>query len=1212
MMKISLLVSIILFLILVPAAMAEDLVPDGIQANISNPVLVANGVDSTQILITVLNQSTPLPNLDVDFLVNDPALGSVNPISVNTSPSGFASTTFTVNKISGVAEILVRVHYNVEGIPRISDFTVSPQIEIQNPAPDMVYFNTTKEWLVANNVDNCRVIFQAYNQSYPIPNVDVEFSVLEPNMGSFNPVDQITNVNGSAESIFTVLHKSGNATLKAYYKYKIWDIETVKDIQYIQKIDHDTPFNLTSYNAPGEMSVGAVAPIIMEYSDQWGNKIDNRRYIETVDFYVSSPMEDAGFLNESLLYPVVTIPVDIAGKATAWLQASSSPAINVVRVDPNMGSMPEKYFFVQGIANRTPIQITQMVSPEGYMGLPPKQYADGVSLYAFTYILTDQFGNGVMNTPVRISTSISGEERTVYTNSIGQAMVTYGPKSSIGKITVTATSLANTSVSCSKEVWFVSQDAESMQFSIVPDSMPSRDVESWVPGELLAKVLDENGNPVEGETVTFTLGDASYEETYTITDQPEIGNGATNVTAGGSVTAISNEDGYAIGYFYPGGFTPNWLDDHYDETASGTCTVTASWTNGVDKSSTVSLPVSWKNYPYLSIETEVYPTTVNVTDTVDVLVRLKGDGWKLYPKPIDVVLTTDRSGSMLQDEPDDRFVPVMLASKDFTASMTVSLARDHVGLISFGTDGWANLTPTYRYLHGNYYCYSPSGTDHWATRHLDGWYYDWRNVYGIQGSDGHQWSLSTDSSCLWALNDDSWDMTRANNLNYWPFTTTANYNLNNAHQVYVDTHYPGNNRYYGQYAKTEQTLSADSSQINNSIDSMVPAGGTPMRYAIYQAVNEIKTRGRQSAIRAIILLSDGDYNWYGDPLARGTGSDTCNPTSYGTSLNYCKFTGLGSGINSQQNMSNYAKENNIKIYSIAYGSGLSSAGTTTLRVLAESTGGKYYIASSADIGQIYKDIAGDLKTEAGVNTQMNLNFDTIEVNYEPIVINDTFKVFDYVPSTSIDSYFTNMTRPAHSPSYPYQTDQSGEWNGTKHLSFNIGTIYLQQIWEARYKLRVLQDGSINVFGPDSTVVFNNGEVSLNIPRTLITGVPGMVTTGVNSSTLDITIDNPATSDEGIVTWTIRRNYTGAFNVKEDYYISGDGGMTWILVGFQSLTKEEANQDGIFSMPRQLLPPGEVQFKYVGNTLDSPGPVIVFPLLRVPPAPPEGKNYIKLK
>ncbi len=60
-----------------------------------------------------------------------------------------------------------------------------------------------------------------------------------------------------------------------------------------------------------------------------------------------------------------------------------------------------------------------------------------------------------------------------------------------------------------------------------------------------------------------------------------------------------------------------------------------------------TLQLSWMNYPYLSIETEVTPQTVKVGETVEVTVRVKGDGWALMPTPIDAMLCTDRSGSML-------------------------------------------------------------------------------------------------------------------------------------------------------------------------------------------------------------------------------------------------------------------------------------------------------------------------------------------------------------------------------------------------------------------------------------------------------------------------------------------------------------------------------------------------------------------------------------
>lgn len=1198
----AILVAVILVLALICPALADAPVPDDIQVSVANPVLVANGIDATAVSITVKNQTNPIPGLSVNFFVNDGNLGNMTPASTTTSPEGVAESTFTAKKVAGSAEVSAQVSYTIGGTEYSQTILVG-QIEIQEPIPDTIEFNTTEEWLVANGADSSMAVVKVYNKTYPIPNLEVLYTVLETELGTIDPATSATNESGTAASRFTVKYKSGNATLKAFVNYRFMGNTTVVEQQCIQKIDHDTPYILSSYNAPSEMTVGATAPLIMAYEDRWGNPIDNRRIAENVTFMVSCPDRDALFLNSSYPFNVTDVPVNHAGEAIAWLRASLSPSINTVRVNPDMGSIPDKYFFIQGIANRTPTNISQEFDPAGYLNQPPKLYADGISLYAITYTVSDEFGNGVMNTPVHITTTISGEEWIVYTNSVGQAMLTYGPKTSIGKITITASAIGNTTSppSCSKEVWFVSQEAEDMQFTAVPDSMASRDVDGWEPAMLMAKVIDENGNPVEGETVTFTLGTPVYESTPLpplVTDPPELVN----------TSAVTDSDGFAIGYFNPGGFSLNWTHPSYDDTASGSCVVTAYWENVTSgKSATQNLILSWKNYPYLSIETEVFPQTVNVTGTVDVLIRLKGDGWALRPKPIDAVLCTDRSGSMLQDEPDDRMVPVLEASKAFTGAMHVSAAQDHIGLVSFGTNGWAKLSPQYRYLNGNYYCYRDGYG--WSTRYLNGYFYDWTNMYGVTSNSN---SISS-SSFRWVYRDDYWDTPVTYNYrNYWPYTTI--YDTNSNHQTYINTHYPGNNRNYGDYAVVESHLVATPALINSSIDMMVPTGGTPMRYGIYKAIQEIQANGRTKAIRAIILLSDGDYNYYGDPLARNPtlGHTSWSPTSYGDlDADWHSFSGL---TTAEQNMSVFAKNNNIRIYAIGYAADISTGGRNTLRILAESTGGQYFDGDAANIDEIYETIAGQLQEEAGVDTMMDLYYDSIEVNYNITPVNETYQVFEYIPETDIDSYYSNMSRPVHSPPYPYSINQSEEYNLTQKLNFSIGTVKLGQTWEAMYTLRVLTDGNINVFGPNSKVTFNGteGPSQMWVPKTYITGVPEMVVTGVNSSVLNITVGDSSDTGTGFVEWPIIRNYTGTMEVKEDYYISTDGGMTWILMGFSILSPEQANQNGVYRVDRNQFPPGvDLEFRVVGNALDAPGPIISNSDPS-PPPPPPNRNYIVLK
>ncbi len=1036
-------------------------------------------------------------------------------------------------------------------------------VNVSAVKPDDAIWTLNKPWVVANGADTATISVEVINMSdETINGLTVNFQVNSSVFGSMSPTQAVLQ-NGRANSTFTVKNKSGVANISAIISYKINDDDPEEPYQTavfskLLNIDHDAPYVLASYTVPPQITVGSVGDIRLAYTDQWGNPVDNRRESEELYFEITSPGETAKFVNASAPGTAIQQYVDSTGNFRIQMIASEQPGTNIILahpVAPGMGDLPDRYFYIQAIANGTPRSIEQYFDPEGYLGQPPKQYADGVSLYQIVYTVKDQYGNGIMNTPISIRTDLPGEETVVSTNPWGQAMLTYGPKSTIGRITIYAESVVNPAVNISKEVMFISQEAVDMQFTAIPETMPSRDVLEWQPAELRAKVIDENGNPVEGETVTFTIGTPWYDmEVYNATMGPELEN----------TTAISDVDGYAIALFDPGAFSVDWADELFNPSSTGEVEVTAHWENATrGLSSTHSLNLTWKNYPYLSLSTSVYPQTVNVSNTVDVLIQLRGDGWALQPNPIDVVLCTDRSGSMLYNNSDgiidDRMVHAISAAKIFNSQM--SAIRDRVGLVSFGdnsaTSGWANLTP--RYYYSTYY---------------HKWRWDWSGVY---------------SNWYWVSRDDRYDCEYSSDY----------YSLDSVHQKYVDAHYPGTPRYYGttQYASEDLVLSFDRTSVNNTINQMVPAGGTPMREGLYRSVKMILDHPRPisgtTTIKAIVLLSDGAWNTGGNPEG-GSGVTSFPEISTGSVIDWANTSG-------------------IKIFTVALGS---DPNREELQSYATKTGGKYYSTDKADeLSQIYEDIAGELRLEAGVNTQVDLDFGTIEVNYEMIEVNDTFKVFDYVSdpvlSTRIHSY--NETADII-PSYVRNDTQS--WNENKSLYFDAGTIKLGQIWEARYRLRVLTDGSINIFGPGSQIIFNNGESTLFLPQTLITGVPSMVSTGVNTSELNITTGDSSsgTDDSGMeyVEWPIYREYTGIYNVTERYYISNDGGMQWILLGETILTPEEANQDGYFRYPKILLPPGIIDFKVESSALDAPGPIIAVPPQSQPNAIPTGTYYIRIR
>ena len=110
---------------------------------------------------------------------------------------------------------------------------------------------------------------------------------------------------------------------------------------------------------------------------------------------------------------------------------------------------------------------------------------------------------------------------------------------------------------------------------------------------------------------------------------------------------------------------------------------------------TSTVTFTWKNYPYLTVTTLLDKTSAKVGDLLHVTITVTGNGAALQPKPIDVVLSMDRSGSMLEGYPDN-MVTAKSAASAFASCLTYG--RDNIGIVSFGdnsaTNGWVNLSPT--------------------------------------------------------------------------------------------------------------------------------------------------------------------------------------------------------------------------------------------------------------------------------------------------------------------------------------------------------------------------------------------------------------------------------------------------------------------------------------------------------------------------------------
>ncbi|HOI58139.1 MAG TPA: VWA domain-containing protein, partial [Methanoculleus sp.] len=949
--------------------------------------------------------------------------------------------------------------------------------------PGRIVLSSDIGWLVANGADSSGITVQVLDgDGASLPNCTVALDV-DPIYGRLAPATVTTGASGTAVTTFTVNKTSGVAVITA----RAGAVEETLSLS----IDHDLPSRIVYLHYDSEVTAGNTTTITVGVADRHGNPVDDRRVAETVRFSAGSVDDDAVFIDDGgSPVPVLERSTNVTGFVRAEFRTGRTVGENIVRMTVLPAGV-DRYISIRGLPTGLPAAIDVSVSPDA--DPIPYRSANGEDTFTLTYRLFDAWGNPAAGRGLQVNTSL-GENAVLTTNGTGIACLTYGPKDTTGRITITVTTVDNASVTSSETVEFIHTDPVDMLLSANPQSMPSRDVNRDSISELRAKVMDIKGNPVADETVTFEIVPGSVNVGgYTKIQDPALT----------TTSAETDEYGYATVEFQPGTFAGP-KENGWDATAKGTATVRATWR---DLSRDILL--TWMNYPYLSVEASVSNQTVAVNNTTEVTIRLKGDGYALQPDPIDVVLCTDRSGSMLYDNP-DRMHSVREAAKEFVDSMS---ERDKVGLVTFGRN---------------------TGS---------------RNQIDVPGESS--------------------------------FTNPWNY---------IDNDYSTPKR-YRDYATVDLPLIDTLSSVKTELNNIVPDYGTPMRGGTYRAINELSVNGSSDAVKAIVLLSDGDYNWYGDPLARGNGypSSWYGPTAYGDLVqDYYMFDGL---LDAEQNLSVYARHKNVTIYSIGYADSISPGGRAALKTLAESTGGKYYNGTAANIGAVYTAIAGDLKTEAGVDTTMTLDFGTIRVNDED---REGEAVFTYVHedgiSTTIESWVENDT--GRHEITPFTTiNQTDDWNDDHALQFEIGTVHLDQVWEATFRLRVLTDGNINVFGPGSTITFNDG-AELALPDTFITAVPDLANTGLGSATL--TLANPRyTCTEPVLefltaAWDLA--YTGSGSVTQVVEYSNDGGLSWVQ--FDTPTS------GASSLDVRNRPPGEYRIRVRASADDAPDAGVIFPPIRV--------------
>ncbi|MDD1665835.1 MAG: Ig-like domain-containing protein, partial [Methanomicrobiales archaeon] len=514
--------------------------------------------------------------------------------------------------------------------------------------PVNVVVSSSNLWITADNTDSAGITVTVTDgTNKAIGGASIVLSVTQP--WNLQDIVGTTPAGGQFVTGFLPTTTAGTAVITA--TVTVPGTTTIPVVQtYSQNITADLPTKWTkSYTSTA--SVGSITDITIRLTDQYGNPVSSKKKKNMVSFTTTISGEN-GFLveapsswtdpNAKIKVKGLSIALNDSGYADVDFTLNTHPGENFVVITPPF-PLPATLISIKGIADLKPAYIMETITPGGN---PPTLRSDNSSRFTISYMLYDQYGNPSTNQDLSIFAS-SGESRVITSNNAGGVTISYGPKPQAGRYILTAQALNNPSVSVVQTVQFLSGKPANMLITANPQTMASLDVKKDMVGWVTAKVIDSNGNPVMGETVSFSMLSVKTG-IYNQTQGPVIkGDKKKTDKLNDDITALTDEDGLATANFYPGTFTSDTKDAAFSPMAEGTARVRATW-SGVTR----DIDLSYKNFPYLSVYTAVAPSTVETNKTVDVTIRVRGDGYALQPRPVDVFMVTDRSGSMVDDYPD--------------------------------------------------------------------------------------------------------------------------------------------------------------------------------------------------------------------------------------------------------------------------------------------------------------------------------------------------------------------------------------------------------------------------------------------------------------------------------------------------------------------------------------------------------------------------------
>jgi len=699
------------------------------------------------------------------------------------------------------------------------------------------------------------------------------------------------------------------------------------------------------------------------------------------------------------------------------------------------------------------------------------QPANGINTYNITVLLSDPSGIQSGGHGVTVQSNIGGESVSVTTNSRGEAAVIYGPKTIQGTYTITARLNEDPAVTTSVPVTFT-PDQRVILLKASPQFMPWGDRWADNRSTITVTVLTSAGTPVASDTVSFRMLSATNgagRQTQLISP------GKTTSLLNDPILLTTNVSGMATVQFQPGiygaGTPPTGTAVVEAAVGTATNTITLTYTQqaliNIDTSATAQVPA------------------LNTTVNVGISLAPFPVNPPLGKKPVDVMLVIDNSGSMWYNSYNGqtRINWVKQAAKTFVG--TLDPATDRVGLVVY--DSRSRIASG---LSSNFN--SVNATIDAISNPFNGRpLLEWVPFYGYRGQTNTRDGLYNATSYL--KNNARVDALRSEIL----LTDGVHNNYGNplAHgigwprgiKIGVEGLAPGSWNYYwinGTSLTNDSVAWTGSAHYEDFHYYDNLGGGTRQDwiqtfYGYFPLFNYVS--GMALGVNGGWCVYNGGQ--YANSQLSGVFCTPSGITGYKRLYSYYTYD---SARFTNQNMSVYAVNNNIQIFTIAT---MGPAGTAEypsemrdiMLNLANSTGGIYYERPEFDqVATVYRQISSLLYQTSPTTVTLTVDDSPLQVNGGSVASGST--VFDYLYNASAS---TKVTRTTKIGSTTQVTDNTNNlWSTTQAIPFGSTGLSPGESWSSNYQHRTKLQGLINVFGPDSTIAYSGG-ASFPLPDTYI-------------------------------------------------------------------------------------------------------------------------------